>query len=1045
MWIAALLVAWALALVGAVRPGDFKRCEDSSVCRRFRGIAGSVEGAPQPFSSPYSVPVAPVGDAGISFSDARLEFPVRSALHPDTEFTMWATFFADGAARVQMDQSGDTYKGWRRYDAAAQWAVVHMPARAQHADVSWDAARRETTVRWGDTAGPNEFVLQHEPLRIVFRRDGVEQMVLNGRSLLHMEHFRAKPDGFPTRHGGDDADAEDRRAVQQRADALKAQHQRRTTRSRAPTAREIEQWAAFEMEDSGEWEETWSGVKDTKPKGPEGVALDVTFPGYGTLYGLPEHASPLSLRSTRSPPGGEPDEPDRFSDPYRLMNTDVFEYEHDSPMSLYGSSPILHAQSRGSAVSVLWMNAAETWVDLHKTRTPAAVRRAGDGPSHEPPFLRGGTSEKTSHAHFFSETGVMDVFVFLGPSASWNMERFTALVGRTALPQYFALGYHQCRWNYLSDEDVKDVSRGFDDAKMPADVIWLDIEYSKDHMYGVWDKNTFPDPESMVQALDERGRKLVIIIDPHLKATDEYFLYEEAKKEGLLVKSRDGQHDYEGECWSGHASWIDVFHPRTWAWWSDQFYLLRQKLKANARNVFVWNDMSEPAIFDGPEVTSPKDVIHHGGWENRDVHNINGVIYHNLTARGLTRRELGTRDRDGRPGVERRPFVLSRAWWLGTQRFGAVWTGDNMGTWEHFAGSVPMILANGLGGMSFCGADIGGFFGDPDEELLVRWYQAGIFEPFFRAHAHIDTRRREPFLFDGPTQSALRGLLQLRYQLLPLWYTAFWQSSESGLPVLRTQHLVFPLDERGFAIGDQYYLGDSGLLVKPAVTQGATSVEMYLADAQVHYSYFSRHVYRGATDGRYVTVPAPLTEELPLLVRGGSILPVRMRNRRAAELQARDPFTLRVAVNSAAHGIRATGMLYLDDGQTFAYRDAGAFIARHFVLTQQGASFTLAASALSLREAHAGDSTTALQRVDNAFAQEIAHVRVERIVIVGLAQRPVRVVAHKRGAPVELPFDWTPAARRAPTPSDSSELVASELVIRDPAVAMAEDWSVVVE
>ena len=146
----------------------------------------------------------------------------------------------------------------------------------------------------------------------------------------------------------------------------------------------------------------------------------------------------------------------------------------------------------------------------------------------------------------------------------------------------------------------------------------------------------------MVRALDERGRKLVIIIDPHLKKTKNYYLYNEAKEKGLLVRNADGQSDYEAVCWSGDASWVDVFNPKTWPWWIEQHLLATKKLEANARNVFIWNDMSEPAIFTGPEVTSPKDVIHYPHWENRDIHNLNGMILQNLTAVSYTHLTLPT-------------------------------------------------------------------------------------------------------------------------------------------------------------------------------------------------------------------------------------------------------------------------------------------------------------------------------------------------------------------------------------------------------------------
>lgn len=143
------------------------------------------------------------------------------------------------------------------------------------------------------------------------------------------------------------------------------------------------------------------------------------------------------------------------------------------------------------------------------------------------------------------------------------------------------------------------------------------------------------------------------------------------------------------------------------------------------------------------------------------------------------------------------------------------------------------MLANNIGGMSFCGCDVGGFFGNPSPEMLVRWYQAGIFEPFFRAHAHIDTKRREPYLLDEPLRSAVRDLIKLRYKMLPTWYTAFKESSSTGLPVLRPQYLVNPHDANGFAVDDQYYIGDSGLVVKPAVQKDATKVDIYLGEDRV--------------------------------------------------------------------------------------------------------------------------------------------------------------------------------------------------------------------
>ena len=112
-----------------------------------------------------------------------------------------------------------------------------------------------------------------------------------------------------------------------------------------------------------------------------------------------------------------------------------------------------------------------------------------------------------------------------------------------------------------------------------------------------------------------------------------------------------------------------------------------------------------------------------------------------------------------------RPFVLSRAFFVGTQRWGPIWTGDNAAEWSHLKSSIPMLLSLGISGMPFVGADVGGFFGNPDAELVWRWYQIGAMQPFFRAHAHLDSKRREPWVFEEPWTGRMRNAIRMRYFL----------------------------------------------------------------------------------------------------------------------------------------------------------------------------------------------------------------------------------------------------------------------------------------
>lgn len=274
-----------------------------------------------------------------------------------------------------------------------------------------------------------------------------------------MEHFRAKPDPFPTPNppskeekesDSDSSSPEGEDQVQFTAQQLTFESRKRDLTSSGHSDRDSEDWAGFEVEDEGEWSESFNGKPDSKPKGPEALSLDITFPNYSHVYGIPEHASPLNLKSTRGEKDGD------FKEPYRLMNTDVFEYDYDSPMSLYGSVPVMHAHAKGKSASVFWLNGAETWIDIQR-------KSNDDGKGLD------------TQTHWFSESGVLDLFVFLEEKPHKNLELFTHLVGRTALPQYFAIGYHQCRWNYLTTDDVINVNERFDSEDVSSD---LDFELS---------------------------------------------------------------------------------------------------------------------------------------------------------------------------------------------------------------------------------------------------------------------------------------------------------------------------------------------------------------------------------------------------------------------------------------------------------------------------------------------------------------------------------------------------------------------------------------
>ena len=675
-----------------------------------------------------------------------------------------------------------------------------------------------------------------------------------------------------------------------------------------------------------------------------------------------------------------------------MYNSDVFEYEMDSPMTLYGSIPFMQAHRKDSTVGVFWLNAAETWVDIVKSKVSTNPLSLGIGAR---------TDTKT---HWFSESGLLDLFIFLGPSSKDVMQAYTGLTGYSQLPQQFAIAYHQCRWNYVTDEDVKDVDRKFDKYNIPYDVIWLDIEYTDGKKYFTWDSHTFTDPTGMGKQLAGHERKLVAIIDPHIKNEGGYSIVDELKSKSLAVNNKDNN-IYEGWCWPGSSHWVDCFNPAAVKWWQGLFSY--SAFTGTASNTFIWNDMNEPSVFNGPETTMPKDNLHHGNWEHRDVHNLNGMTFHNATYNALVHRD---------PKSPKRPFVLTRSYFAGSQRLGAAWTGDNQANWEHLAASIPMILANNVAGYGFIGADVGGFFGNPSKELLTRWYQAGAFYPFFRGHAHIDTRRREPYLAGEPYTQIITQALRLRYQLLPAWYTTFHEASTEGTPIARPNFYVHPSDEKGFAVDDQFYLGSTGLLTKPVTSEGALSVDIYISDDEKYYDYFDYTVVSGK--GKSHTLAAPL-EKIPLLMQGGHVIPRKDRPRKSSGLMKFDPFTLVVVLDNVGG---AEGTLYVDDGESFEYQDGG-FIHRKFVF--DGPSQKLVSTNLG---------TSGKKTKD--YLKSMAKVRVEKVVLVGAPtswQSKTQVLASE-GAKTsrKVALSWHAAQGGK----------AAWAVVRDPGLAIGSDWEI---
>uniref|UniRef100_A0A673WXN0 Glucosidase II alpha subunit n=1 Tax=Salmo trutta TaxID=8032 RepID=A0A673WXN0_SALTR len=723
--------------------------------------------------------------------------------------------------------------------------------------------------------------------------------------------------------------------------------------------------------EDGMWEETFKSHTDNKPNGPSSISLDFSLPGVEHVYGIPEHADSLKLKTTD---GG---------DPYRLFNLDVFQYELFNPMALYGAIPVMLSHSAQRTMGIFWLNAAETWVDISSNTAGKTVF------GQMLDYVQGSSETPQTDVRWISESGIIDVFIMLGPTPTDVFSQYASLTGTQAFPPLSALAYHQCRWNYNDQEDVAAVDQGFDEHDIPYDFIWLDIEHTDGKRYFTWDPHKFPQPKDMLQGLIDKRRKMVTIVDPHIKVDSSYKIHNEIRSKGFYVKNKDGG-DYEGWCWPGNSGYPDFTNPEMRAWWASMFAY--DQYEGSMENMYTWNDMNEPSVFNGPEVTMHKDALH-GNWENRDLHNLYGLYVQMATAEGLI-------ERSG--GVER-PFVLTRAFFAGSQRYGAVWTGDNTAEWDHLKISIPMCLSLGLVGVSFCGADVGGFFKSPSTELLVRWYQTGAYQPFFRAHAHLDTPRREPWLF-GPENTALiREAVRQRYALLPYWYQLFYHAHHSGQPVMRPLWVEYPHDTATFSTDDQFLLGRD-LLVHPVTEEGASGVTAYLpGKGEV---WFDVHTFQKHNGAQNLYIPVTISSVRNSTTHSQPSHTVKITSCKSSSCMEHDPYTLFVALSPKRF---AQGELYIDDGHTFNFDKQKQFIHRRL---------SFANNALSSRNLAPG-------------SQFITPSWIEKIVILGASKPSKATLKTPDGKESLLEFEF-----------DAS---MSVLTLRKPGVNAGVDWTVVLQ
>lgn len=237
-----------------------------------------------------------------------------------------------------------------------------------------------------------------------------------------------------------------------------------------------------------------------------------------------------------------------------------------------------------------------------------------------------------------------------------------------------------------------------------------------------------------------------------------------------------------------------------------------------------------------------------------------------------------------------------------------------------------MLLSLSISGMSFSGADVGGFFGNPPKELYIRWQQAAAaFYPFYRCHAHLDSKYREPWTFDSETTNLVRDAINLRYMMLPYWYTLFGLYALDGLPIIRpmwfdhmsSDRSTFDDPKLAKILEKQIMVGDS-VLVRPVVEEGISVVSVYLPlSGSWWYTFDGSQKFQG---GQTIEFPVTIST-IPIFVKSGTILPLKKQIRLSTRRMKNDPYTFRVFENIASEDSSTppSGYLYTDDEKTMDY------------------------------------------------------------------------------------------------------------------------------
>ena len=455
---------------------------------------------------------------------------------------------------------------------------------------------------------------------------------------------------------------------------------------------------------------------------------------------------------------------------------------------------------------------------------------------------------KRSVMQIHAASNNLTVYIITGESEKDIVKQFRKMVGRSYIPPFWAFGYGQSRWGYKTEEDIRTVAKQYQDAGIPLDSIYLDIDYMERYKDFTVDTERFPNLKGLATDMKEQGIHLVPIIDAGVKIEDGYDVYEEGVQNNYFCKNAEGG-DFVGAVWPGRVHFPDFLQPKARDWFGKKYAVLTEQWIDG-----FWNDMNEPAIFytedrladtcaEIEKLTAGNMGIQEYfaftgmvaglngniGDYDKFYHNVDGKMVkhsevHNLYGMNMTRSAFEALQEIS---PEKRTLFFSRSSYIGAHRYGGIWQGDNKSWWSHILQSMQQLPALNMAGFLFTGSDTGGFGCDTTEDLMIRWLQYSLFTPLFRNHSADGTREQELYQFSNV--EAAGKMIQIRYSLIPYLYSEFLKAALNDEMMFKPLAFDFPDDAMTEQVEDQLLLGNE-LMIAPIYKQNAQGRYVYLPE-----------------------------------------------------------------------------------------------------------------------------------------------------------------------------------------------------------------------